>query len=72
MHRPVQILNEFVLERVAEVPLHRRITILRALAALLPAKSTKSRALLAMADELQAIEERHQQLLLDFKRRMRP
>lgn len=58
----------FVLERLPEEPIRRRIPMLRDLAAFAPSNARR-RTLIAMADELQDIEERHHQLLLDFKRR---
>ncbi len=62
-----RLLVEFVLERSVEEPLSKRGALYRALAAELPGCSEEFKALMAMADELEAIEARHQQLLLDLR-----
>lgn len=59
---------DFAFEQAAAQPAVRRIQLYRDLAAI-ASTAHESRALLALADELQAIEQRHEQLRLDFKRR---
>lgn len=68
MNTPAQrLLTEFVLEKSTEEPLRRRLLLYRALAAGLPEASEDFRKLMTLADELESIEARHQQLLLDLR-----
>jgi hypothetical protein len=64
-----QLLTDYVLEHCVQEPLTLRLSLYRALAADLPANAPEFAQLTAMADELEGIEARHQQLVLDFKRR---
>lgn len=63
------LLVEFVLEKSVEAPLGRRALLYRALAAELPGTAPQFKRLTRLADELEAIEERHEQLLLNFRER---
>ena len=64
-----KLLIDYVLEQCVRETLPVRLQLYRALAADLPEDSEEFRQLTGMADELEAIEEKHQQLALDFKRR---
>jgi hypothetical protein len=66
MHKPVGLLYDFVLEKAADEPLRRRLVLYRALAEVMPSPK-ECRELSRLADELEAIEARHQQLLLDLR-----
>jgi hypothetical protein len=66
VNRPVTFLHDFVLEKSADEPVRKRLLLYRALAAVLPAPE-KCRELIALADELESIEARHNQLLLDLR-----
>lgn len=70
MVRPATVIREYVLETIEREPLAKRIEILRALAAVAP-DSTEARCLTEMASALAAVQQQHEQLLLDFKRRSR-
>lgn len=62
-----QLITDYVLEHSAKEPLSLRMSLYRAIAADLPADAPEFHQLTDMADELEAIERRHQQLLLNFK-----
>jgi hypothetical protein len=64
-----QLLTQFVLEQSINEPLQLRMLLYRALAAELPGRSPEFRQFTSLADELEAIEARHQQLLLDLRAR---
>lgn len=66
MRNPGAIISGFVLDHLAEQPLARRITLTRALAELAPTNHER-RQLIAMADDLETVERRHQQLLFNFR-----
>lgn len=66
MLKPATVLADFVLERIDAEPLGRRVTITRALAAVTVNQAQRAE-LLAMANELEAIQHRHNQLLLNFR-----
>ena len=68
MHKPAAIIAEFVMERLEGETIARRILLNRALSAL-TVDIQEQKSLNQMADELEAIQRKHQQLLLDFKRR---
>jgi hypothetical protein len=68
MDKPASLLFDFVLEKSADEPLRRRVVIYRALVEVIPSPK-ECRDLARMADELEAIEVRHQQLLLDLRAR---
>lgn len=68
MDSPAKIICEFATAHLHEVSIEQRIKLTRALASLAPTNK-QSRALARMADELEEIERRHQQLLLNFRRR---
>lgn len=61
-------LHSFVLERVGELPLGRRIIVLRALAAVVGDQAT-ARSLTKHVRTLQRIEREHRQLTFRFKQR---
>jgi hypothetical protein len=65
---PAELLTEYILEKLSEEPVGKRILLYRAIAI-----ETKCPVLTAacrrLANELEAIEARHEQLVLDFKRR---
>ena len=63
-----ELLDAFVLEQIASQPLAQRALLYRGFAAEATSKEIKSAAH-ALADECEAIERRHDQLVLDFKRR---
>jgi hypothetical protein len=65
---PSTVISEFVLAKLPQEPVHRRIEITRALAAI--SGCTKQRAdLLSVANLLEDVERNHHQLWLEFKRR---
>lgn len=66
-----QLLTEFVLEKAAAEALPLRMQLYRALAAELPETTPEFQQLTALADDIEAIEEKHLQLVLDFKRNAR-
>ncbi len=66
--KPLATITEFVLAKLDGEPIKRRIEIKRALAAVMPT-AKQAKELDAMADELEQIEARHRQLVLDFQRR---
>lgn len=68
MPKPGTVLTEYILARLSEEPIARRIQITRALAALAPTQQ-EARTFLKMANDLEAIERTHEQLLLNFQRR---
>ena len=62
------VLAEFVMERLPEEPMAKRIQLTRALA-VLTSDRDEQHALTVMADELEDIQRRHHQLLLNFRLR---
>lgn len=75
-----QLLTDYVLEHCVQEPLQLRLSLYRALAADLPEASPDFNHLTSMADDLEEeverhqlklfeLGQRHQQLVLDFKRR---
>jgi hypothetical protein len=68
MSRTARLLQEFILEKIEGESLGRRIVLKRALAHETTDKTLALR-LNALADDLEQIEARHRQLVLDFKRR---
>lgn len=64
MRKPVTVITAYVLEKLDSEPLSRRVHLLRCLAEVSP---TERAALTSMADELEAIQQRHEQLLLNLK-----
>lgn len=70
MNTPARsLLASFVLEHSRNETLPKRMGLYRALAAELPETSPVFQQLTQLADELESIESRHNQLLLDFQRR---
>lgn len=65
MLKPSTVLTGYILERLPSEPIARRIELTRALALISPTREQVE--LNKMADELENIERRHQQLLLNFK-----
>ncbi len=63
------LLTQFVLEHTTDSPLPLRMQLYRALAAELPEEAEEFQRLTKLADELEDIESRHQQLVMDFRRR---
>jgi hypothetical protein len=61
-------LAEFILEQASAQPMDRRILLYRALSTELRDCGLQDKCT-ALADELEAIEARHQQLLLDLRAR---
>jgi hypothetical protein len=59
-------LTGWILEKASEEPLQKRVSLYRDAAATI-ASSRVSARLSRLADELEAIEARHQQLLLDLR-----
>lgn len=70
MRKPATVIRDYVLGAIEREPIHTRIELLRALAAV-TATGPESRSLCEMADALAAVQSRHEQLVLDFKRRAR-
>lgn len=68
MTEPATIIREYVLESMEREPLAKRVELLRALAAVAP-DGAEIRCLTEMASALAGVQQRHQQLLLNFKRR---
>ena len=68
MPNDAQILAEFVLEKLPQEPLIRRVAITRALAGV-TANGRIRADLLSMANMLEDIEHDHRQLVLKFKQR---
>jgi hypothetical protein len=66
VNNPVSLLCDFVLEKSADEPVRRRLVLYRALATIVPVPA-KCRELASLAAELEAIETRHNQLLLDLR-----
>lgn len=62
------LLVEFVLEKIEGEPMARRIGLLHGLGCM-TAGHQISMTFHTMADELEQIEEKHRQLVLDFKRK---
>lgn len=62
-----QLLAEFVLEKSAAEPLPRRAALYRAIAATLGEAAPEFAALMRMADELDAVDVHHQQLLFRLR-----
>ncbi|MBM3851601.1 MAG: hypothetical protein FJ399_00435 [Verrucomicrobia bacterium] len=58
---------EFVIEKAADEPMMTRAQLYRDLASLVVDENT-ARALIALSVELEQIERRHEQLVLDFKK----
>ncbi len=65
---PLEILEEFILEKASGEPIRRRLLIYRALACQIKDLNFK-KELNALAQELEAAEHHHQQLLLSFRTR---
>lgn len=65
---PSTLLTRFVLEKMDAESIRTRITLVRALAQVAPSDAERN-ALNNHADELEAIERSHRQLVLDFNRR---
>lgn len=63
------VLTEFVLARMEHEPIAKRIELLRSLAIYMHATPSQCAEFHAMADELEQIEQKHRQMVLDFKRR---
>ena len=63
-----ELLCSFVIEKAAEESISRRILLYRAVAAHVAEASPQFEELTKLADELDEIERRHAQLVLDFKR----
>jgi hypothetical protein len=61
-----EFLAEFILEQASEQPLERRILLYRALSVELRHRDLQKKCT-ALADELESIEARHNQLLLDLR-----
>jgi hypothetical protein len=61
-------LSEFVLSQLAAQPVSKRIALYRDLAQV-AANPKEAKRFTRIADDLQAIERSHAQLILDFKRR---
>ncbi len=70
MSKPALTVVRYVLERMGEEPLRQRIVLAEALAEIAPTEKLRAE-LNEMAAELSAHEERHEQLVLNFKRRAR-
>lgn len=68
MPKPSAIITDFVLSRLEGETVKKRIKILTALSALTPSKTDRAEIQANVAG-LRAIETRHRQLVLDFKRR---
>lgn len=68
MKEPARLIVGYILGRLPEEPLARRLELTRALSHL-AASSEEAATLIKMADDLEAIERAHVQLLLDFRRR---
>lgn len=66
--KPLTRIVDFVLAQSETQPLAVRISLYRDLAAI-AATAKQARDLTALADELAAVEAKHQQLVLDFQRR---
>ena len=66
--KPLSRIVDFVLAQSESQPLAVRIGLYRDLAAI-AGTARQANNLLALADELEAVEAKHQQLVLDFKRR---
>jgi hypothetical protein len=66
--QPTSILFDFVLEKAADETAARRVRLYRALASVIGNESDAV-TLVTLADDLEAIERKHRQLVLDFKRR---
>lgn len=64
----LSVISAFVMDKLDGEPIARRIQLKRALAEIVPTPKQRA-ALLKMADDLEAIERRHRQLVLDFQRR---
>lgn len=67
MDKPVQLLNRYVLDRSATEPLPVRAELYRALAEVV-GDQAESKRLRSRASELESIDEKHRQLVLDFQR----
>lgn len=63
-----QLLTEFVLARSIGEPVEVRVRLYRALAADFPETADEFKILTTFADELEAIDEKHEQLLLNLRR----
>ncbi|MBI3885903.1 MAG: hypothetical protein HY302_09280 [Opitutae bacterium] len=68
MTTPFDRISAFILEHSAELPLSKRAGLYRDMADL-TTDEARADTLTALADDLAAIEQRHDQLVLDFKRR---
>ena len=67
-HTPRAILDCFVLEQIASLPLAKRTLLYRAFAAECADRDLKKRVI-DLADECEAIEREHQQLVLQLQAR---
>lgn len=67
-HSPSTLIADYVLEQIEHEPISKRIELTLALAAQSPTNAEKH-ALLVIVHDLRAIERKHRQLVLDFKRR---
>jgi hypothetical protein len=63
-----QLLIEFVLEKSSAEPVSRRLQLYRALAAEMPDSGLEFKLLTSLADALEDVEARHDQLLLDLRK----
>ena len=67
-NQSTSVLFDFVLEKAAEETASRRVQLYRALASVI-GHEKEAITLITLADDLEAIERKHRQLVLDFKRR---
>jgi hypothetical protein len=63
-----QALADFVLDRATGESAAKRVRLYRALASIFPGRSQEFKQLTDLADELEAIDDRAGQLLLNFRR----
>ena len=68
MDNPVTLVTEFVLDRIHDEPVEKRIALCRALAQL-TGDAAERLELLQLATELERIERRQRKLTLGFKQR---
>lgn len=68
MKSAVSLVTDYVLEKLPAEPVHRRITITRALATL-ESDQVAQAALHGIANDLERVERRQRKLTLHFKRR---
>jgi hypothetical protein len=67
-----QLLLQFVLEKIEHEPLARRVQLYRALAADMPETAAEFRLLTFLADALEELLTKHDQLLLDITQQGAP